>query len=124
MKIASCKAKARRLQNVVCEDLRKVFGFTASDIKAAVMGESGIDIKLSNAARKLIPFAFECKATENLQLWAALDQAEDNATRENLLPALVFKRNRSDIYVALPWRVFLKLAYDSVYDRIIAGGNK
>ena len=43
------------------------------------MGESGEDIKLSPAARKLIPYSFECKNQEKLNIWEALSQAEENA---------------------------------------------
>ena len=38
------------------------------------MGESGEDIQLSPAARKLIPFAFECKNQEKLNIWESLKQ--------------------------------------------------
>ena len=34
------------------------------DISCAIMGESGVDIKLSPKARKLIPYSIECKNKE------------------------------------------------------------
>jgi hypothetical protein len=105
----SCKAKARLLQNKIAEDLREAFRLSPSDVKPAVMSEQGMDIKLSEAARKLVPFAIEAKCTESIQIWAALKQAEDNAAKEKLRPALVFKRNRSKVYVCLCWRDFLEM---------------
>jgi len=71
------------------------------------MGESGEDIILSPAARDLIPFSFECKNQERLNIWESLSQAEDNSG--NNIPAVVFKRNRSNTYIALELEEFLKL---------------
>jgi hypothetical protein len=105
----SCKAKARRLQDQICDDLKDAFRLSDADIRPAIMGERGCDVHLSEAARKLVPFALEAKATESLQIWASIKQAEDNATKEKLRPALVFKRNRSKMYVCLGWQDFLLL---------------
>jgi len=59
------------------------------------MGESGLDVKLSEAARKAVGLAVEAKAVEKLELWSfPIKQAEQNAAKEGLRPALVFKRNR------------------------------
>tara|TARA_R100001163_G_scaffold65834_1_gene65462 strand:- start:4579 stop:4821 length:243 start_codon:yes stop_codon:yes gene_type:complete len=71
------------------------------------MGESGEDIILSPAARDLIPFSFECKNQERLNIWESLSQSEDNCG--NNTPAVVFKRNRSKTYIALELDEFLKL---------------
>ena len=71
------------------------------------MGESGEDIILSPAARDLIPYSFECKNQERLNIWESLSQAEDNSG--DYTPILVFKRNRSDTYVTLELEEFLNL---------------
>ena len=71
------------------------------------MGMSGEDIVLSPAARKLIPFSFECKNQERLDLWGSLAQAEGNSNGRD--PVLVIKRNRSGIYAVIPFDVFTKL---------------
>lgn len=108
MRPSSSKAKGRRLQNKVAELLRTKFSsLDPDDIKPAIMGESGVDIKLSPAAKKLIPWAFECKNVERLNVWEALAQAESNAGKES--PALVFTKNRKPIYVALNFELFLEL---------------
>jgi hypothetical protein len=106
---SSCKAKGRALQNKIAEDLREAFRLSSSDIKPALMSEQGMDIKLSEAARMLFPFAVEAKANESLQFWAALKQCSDNAIEEGLMPLLVFKRNRSKIYACLEWDDLLEI---------------
>ena len=77
------------------------------DVKTAVMGESGEDIILSPAARDLIPYSFECKNQERLNVWESLSQAEDNSG--DYTPLLVFKRNRTKTYIAFELEEFLKL---------------
>ena len=71
------------------------------------MGESGEDIILSPAARDLIPFSFECKNQERLNIWESLSQSEDNSDKN--IPAVVFKRNRTKTYIAVELEEFLKL---------------
>ena len=77
------------------------------DIKSAIMGESGEDIKLSPAARKLIPYSFECKNQEALNIWSSLDQAETNAG--DYPPVLIFKRNRTKTYAVINIEKFIEL---------------
>ena len=68
---------------------------------------SGEDIVLSPAAKRVIRYSFECKNQERLNLWSSLEQAETNCEDRN--PVLVFKRNRSKIYVALEFDHFIEL---------------
>lgn len=106
----SRKGKARALQNAVAETLRTAYPeLTAEDIQPAIMGQSGIDILLSSRARDLFPYAIECKNQEALNIWECLKQAEANGQKERMVPLLVFKRNRTEIYVALKWDDFLNL---------------
>jgi len=108
--IKSRKAKSRSLQNSVVELLLiKYRHLSNNDIKPAIMGESGIDIKLSDVARKEFPYGIECKNQESLSIWSALAQCEANAHNEKLTPLLIFKRNRSKTYVVLELDDFLKL---------------
>lgn len=109
MKPSSAKAKGRRLQNEVAAAFLETFPeLEPDDVRGAVMGESGEDIKLSPAAARLIPFATEAKCQERLNIWAALKQAAANAA-EGRIPLLVFKRNRSETYAALPLADLLTL---------------
>jgi hypothetical protein len=101
------KAKGRRLQNKVRELLIEKFDLHPDDIKTAVMGESGEDIRLAHSARKKFPFSVECKNQEKLNIWSSLEQAEDNSN--DYTPLLIFKRNRSKTYVTLSLEDFLDL---------------
>jgi hypothetical protein len=111
----SSKAKGRRLQNYVRDVLRKVFieewrkypKLEDDDIKSQTMGMTGEDIVLSPAARKIIPFSFECKNQERLNIWAAIKQAESNA--DSRIPIVVVKRNRSNPYVVIDFNEFIKI---------------
>ena len=109
MKARSAKNKGRKLQNLVRDRLRSVFTETleTNDIESQVMGMSGEDIVLSPAAKKVIRYSFECKNQERLNLWSSLEQAESNCEDRN--PVLVFKRNRSKIYVAIEFDHFIEL---------------
>ena len=103
------KAKARVLQDLVAEKIRYVFGLTVADVAPAIMGDSGIDIKLSDKARELFPYGPECKFQESTSIWEWLAQAEENAKNEKLEPLLVFKRSRSKVYAVIEFDHFLKL---------------
>ena len=109
MKTRSGKAKGRRLQNKIRDLLFEHFSdkLEPHDVKVAIMGESGEDIKLSPAARKLIPYSFECKNQEKLSIWSSLEQAAENSG--DYPPVLIFKRNRSKTYVTIELEEFMKL---------------
>ena len=115
MKIKSAKAKGRNLQNLVRDKLRNIFVETWTkfpklendDIKSQTMGMGGEDIVLSPMAKKLIPYSFECKNTERLNLWKALEQCEGNC--EDRDPVLIIKRNRSKVYAIIEFDSFTQL---------------
>ena len=108
MKTRSAKNKGKRLQNKVRDILLETFDtLEPDDIRSAVMGDSGEDIQLSPAARKLKPYSIECKNQEKLNIWSALEQAEDNS--KDSTPVLIFKRNRSKTYAVLEIEEFIKL---------------
>ena len=108
MKTRSAKNKGKRLQNKVKELLLESFKqLEEDDIRSAIMGETGEDIKLSPAARKLIPYAFESKNQDKLNIWESLKQAESNSQKGK--PVLVFKRNRSKTYAVLEIQDFIDL---------------
>jgi len=108
MKTRSAKAKGRRLQNKIRDLLLEEFKeLEPDDIRTAIMGETGEDIKLSPAARRKIPYSFECKNQEKLNIWSSLEQAEENSGEYP--PILIFKRNRSKTYVTIELEEFIKL---------------
>ena len=122
MKPKSAKAKGRNLQNLVRDKLRSIFvdlwtkvpRLEYDDIKSQTMGMGGEDIVLSPMAKKLIPYSFECKNTERLNLWKAIGQAEDNC--EDRQPTVIIKRNRSKVYAVVEFDEFLNLIRRK-YDR-------
>ena len=103
----SSKAKGRRLQNFVRDMLREIYmpELHEDDIKSQTMGMTGEDIVLSPAARELCAFSFECKNVERLQMWRAIEQSEANK-RDCSAPAIVFKKNGKEPYIAIPFTVF------------------
>ena len=100
MKTRSAKNKGKRLQNSVRDlILEKFQQLEEDDVRSITMGDSGEDILLSPAARKLFPFSVECKNQEKLNIWSSLEQTETNAGKHT--PLLIFKRNRSKTYAVL-----------------------
>lgn len=109
MKPQSCKNKGRLLQQRVRNDLLKTFvHLSEEDIRSTSMGAAGEDILLSNAARLSIPFSFEAKNQERMNMWEAIHQAKSN-TPENVDYAVVFKKNNEQPHIAISWDAFLKL---------------
>ncbi len=109
MRPRSAKAKGKRLQNKVTVLLQEKYSSVLEDgdFKSTPMGAHGMDVQLSPAARKVFPFAIECKNQEALNVWKSLEQAETNC--EGLVPLLIFKRNKSKIYATLEITDFLNL---------------
>ena len=108
MKPRSAKNKGKRLQNKVRDLILEKFNqLEPDDVRSVTMGESGEDILLSPAARKLFPFSTECKNQEKLNIWSSLEQAETNSG--NHIPIVIFKRNRSKTNVALEFEKLLEL---------------
>ena len=108
MKPRSAKNKGKRLQNKVRDLILEKFNqLEPDDVRSVTMGESGEDILLSPAARKLFPFSTEWKNQEKLNIWSSLEQAETNSG--NHIPIVIFKRNRSKTYVALEFEKLLEL---------------
>jgi len=100
MKTASAKAKGRRLQDwVVARILNYWPQLTSDDVKGAIMGESGEDVKMSTLAKKLLQIAIECKNRERLNVWAEYDHAKSHTVLENKNsqlhrePILIIKKN-------------------------------
>ena len=109
MKPRSAKNKGKRLQNKIRDLILEKFDskLEQDDVRSITMGESGEDILLSPAARRLFPFSVECKSQEKLSIWSSLEQAEDNSGDH--IPLLIFKRNRSKTYAVLEFDELLKL---------------
>ena len=108
MKSRSAKNKGKRLQNKVRDLILEKFNrLEDDDVRSTTMGDSGEDVLLSPAARKLFPFSVECKNQEKLNIWSSLEQAENNSGSNT--PLLIFKRNRTKTYAVLEFERLLEL---------------
>ena len=108
MKPRSAKNKGKRLQNKVRDlILEKFNSLEPDDVRSITMGDSGEDILLSPAARRLFPYSVECKNQEKINIWSSLEQAEENSGKHT--PLVIFKRNRSKTYAVLEFDSLLEL---------------
>lgn len=111
-KVASRKSKGRNLQNFIVTELRKRFVNNQfifdEDIKPAIMGESGVDIKLTPTMKQYLEFDIESKNQENWSIPSWWKQTLAN-TEEGRKPLLVVKKNRSEPLVVMRFNDWLEL---------------
>ena len=92
------KAKGRTFQQYVRDVLLKAFpSLEPDDVRSTAMGQSGEDIQLSPAARKLIPYNIECKSKARSQVHTYYEQAKSHGQYE---PIVIVKMDR-DIPLAV-----------------------
>ena len=106
---ASRKAKGRRFQQAVRQDLIERLGVPEGDVLSTAMGQSGCDLYLSPAARDRFPYGVECKHQEAIALPAWWRQCTANAEAEGLAPLLVLKQSRREALAVLRWSDLLML---------------
>ena len=108
MKPRSAKNKGKRLQNKVRDLILEKFNqLEPDDVRSVTMGESGEDILLSPAARKLFPFSVECKNVEKLNIWEAYEQSKANCG--DYEPIVVIKKNHKKPLIVLDADYFISL---------------
>ena len=97
----SRKAKGRRLQDWVKEQLYKRFPLLQDgDIRGAIMGETGADVKFSPEAAKHIPLKIECKYQEIYKgIYNTYEQASNHEGSGQ--PIIFIKMNRKKPLVIL-----------------------
>jgi hypothetical protein len=80
---------------------------TDDDVKVAIMGERGADVKLSKQAKKLFPYDIECKNTEGwAKVYNAYDQADGHGSDH---PVVFIKMNRRTPLAVVDAKHFMKL---------------
>lgn len=110
MRPQSAKAKGRRLQQHARDAFIAALDIPAEDLRSTSMGAGGEDLQMSALARKLVPFAIECKNTETLSIWKAIEQARTHIKRNDRRdPLVVFSRNNEEVMCALPFRTLVQL---------------
>ncbi len=87
--------KGARFERELAKKLRG-YGFEAERGCQHAGGKDSPDIKTN-----MIGIHIEAKNTEHLNMWNALEQSKRDAG-ENEVPVVMFKRNRSEVYVAMP----------------------
>lgn len=109
MKPASAKQKGRSFQQLVRDRLLDTFpSLTLDDIRSTSMGSNGADLLLSSAAKKVIPYTFECKARKTAKgLYDWMAQARSGDTK--LTPIVVLKADRQKPLVMLEFDHFIDL---------------
>ncbi len=113
MKTSSAKQKGRRAAVEICNLIYKhIPDLEPGDLYATPSGVNGEDVVRSAKAKRVFPFAIESKNQEALQIWAALEQAKSHVPEGDTsgqTPALIFRRNRSELHICLRFEDFLKI---------------
>jgi hypothetical protein len=111
MKTSSCKAKGRALQKLVANELLGIgdkYGLVADDIKSVGMGQSGVDILLSPAAKKVFgSLSVECKNVEALNVVTTFH--EHAAKYPGKFALLAHKKNRTETLATMRFSDFLTI---------------
>ena len=107
MKTQSAKAKGRRLQQWFRDLLIEKLDVHPEDIESRSMGAGGEDLIMARAARSKFPYSIECKNQENINVWKAYEQAEENSGKYE--PIVVLKRNNTKPLVLVDADYFVRL---------------
>lgn len=108
MKTSSAKAKGRKFQQFIRDKILALFpSLEPDDVVSTSMGASGEDVKLSPAARKLFPYAIECKKHAKIAIYSWYDQATSNAGKHE--PLLFIQADRRKALVVVDLDHFLEL---------------
>lgn len=109
MKPSSAKAKGRKFQQEVRDAILHQFpSLEQDDVRSTSMGAGGEDIQLSPAARRLFPFAVECKHRASYAFYKDYDQACTHADKGQE-PILVARANHRRPVVVVDLNYFLSV---------------
>ena len=107
MKTQSAKAKGRRLQQWIRDQLIEKLEVHPEDIESRSMGAGGEDLIMARAAREKFPYSVECKNQEKMNVWESYSQATDNSG--DYEPIVVIKRNNHKPLVVVDAEYFVRL---------------
>ena len=107
MKTQSAKAKGRRFQQWVRDQLIETLSVHPEDVESRSMGAGGEDLIMARAARKKFPYSIECKNQESVNVWKAYEQAGENSG--DYEPIVVLKRNNTKPLVLVDADYFVRL---------------
>ena len=115
MKTSTAKAKGRRLQQWMRTLLIERLDIHPEDIESRPMGSQGEDLIMARAARQKFPFSIEAKNQEQLNVWRAWEQANENCG--NYQPLLVIKKNNVKPLVVVDAETFVTLIMENFDER-------
>ena len=107
MKTQSAKAKGRRFQQWVRDQLIEKLDVHPEDVESRSMGAGGEDLIMARAAREKFPYSIECKNQESLNIWKSYEQAQQNCG--DYEPRVVIKRNNVKPLVLVDADYFIEL---------------
>ena len=107
MKTQSAKAKGRKLQQWVRDQIIEQLEVHPEDIESRSMGAGGEDLIMARAARERFPFSVECKNVEKLNVWEAYEQAKSNS--KDYEPIVIMKKNQKKPLVVVDADFFISL---------------
>tara|TARA_B100001989_G_scaffold90760_1_gene63186 strand:+ start:5061 stop:5414 length:354 start_codon:yes stop_codon:yes gene_type:complete len=110
LKTQSAKAKGRRLQQWVREQLIEELKVHPEDVESRSMGAGGEDLIMARAAREKFPYSVECKNQEKVNIWESYSQAVENS--KDYEPLVVVKRNNHKPLVLVDAEYFIGLHKD------------
>lgn len=103
----TAKAKGKRLESRVEDDLKDFTGLCEDHIRSAIGSENGEDIILSKEARKVFPYAVECKSRKSMSVYRYFFQAQKNA--KGSTPLVILKENHKEPLAVVTWKHFREL---------------
>lgn len=111
MQIKSAKAKGRIFQNWVRDQLLLWREFYVDDIRTAIMGETGVDIKINKEKHHLFPYKIEIKSQKKgfSAVYNAYEQSENHKGQGE--PLLFIKQNRKKPLVIVDAEYFIRRLY-------------
>jgi hypothetical protein len=107
VKTSSAKAKGRRFQQWVRDQLIEQLDVHPEDVESRSMGAGGEDLIMARAAREKFPYSIECKNQEALNVWKSYEQAESNSG--DYEPVVFIKRNNQKPLVVVDAEYFVRL---------------
>ena len=106
MRPQSAKAKGRRLQQWVRDQLIEHRNIHPEDIESRSMGAGGEDLIMARDARQKFPYSIECKNVEKLNIWDAYEQASANSG--DYEPIVFMKKNGKKPLVVIDAEYFIR----------------
>lgn len=105
---SSAKAKGRRLQDWIKQKLCDTLSIPTTEVRTAIMGESGADVTIHSTHSQKFLYKIECKNQEGMKnLYRAFQQTVSHkGTGE---PLLFIKSNHERVLAVVDAEYFIRL---------------